>query len=195
MLRYSRGTIAVGCSFIVTSLLASCSSSSDHHATAKPNLGPVRDSAPYWCQLIPRRSLQTAISVKGQLKQDQDIDLGSSDSTCEVGTEAKLPLEVELALSDEAKLQEKDEFAHNRPEMTLPADLGKALFREAPAPPDFGISAGFSCDKKPVWIRIVIRSLADGRDPKIDLPAFLRIAEDRYSKLARCTIEATASIK
>jgi hypothetical protein len=195
MLRHTRQVLAAGCLLTVASFSLSCSSTNRHEQEPKASAEPVKDSAPYWCQLIPQQSLRDVISVKGQLKQDRDVNVNDNLSTCEVGTETQLPLDVELALSADAKSEEKEEFATNRSEMTLPEDLGKAIFRSAPEAPNFAISAAFYCNAKPVWIKIVIRSLKTGRDPRADLPAFLRIAEMRYANLAKCQIMTASPTK
>jgi hypothetical protein len=194
MQRNTRGLTAAGClSAILAILLNGCSPSHDN--APKINLEPVRDTAPYWCQLVPQVSVRDVTGVRQALRQDRDVNLSSSLSTCEVGDETQLPLEVQLALSAEAKFQEKQEFAHNRSEMALPLELGHAIFRTSPEAPNYSIASRFHCGDNAVWIEIVVRAIQVGRNPKIDLPAFLKIAENRYASLAKCQIKTPVPTK
>jgi hypothetical protein len=153
---------------------------------------PVTETAPYWCQLIPQQAVRDVTGITEPLTQENDIRPTDSVSACEVGSKEKLPLEVELALSAEAQLRETKEFSHNKSQMELPSNLGRAIFRTAPDAPNFAISSAFHCGGKLTWLSIVIRPVRSGRDPRADLPALLSIAEKRYAELARCGITQTA---
>jgi hypothetical protein len=162
--------------------------SSHHQKTTDP--APVKDAPPYWCQLIPKVAINNVTGIEQELKQTRDIDIHHSPSSCEVVDEQRLPLEVQLALADDAKFQENETFTHHRSEMNLSPELGRTFFQSAPEVPNFTVAAAFRCGNKPVWIEIVLRVLQKGRDAKVDLPALLKIAEARYSSLAACRIEA-----
>lgn len=155
----------------------------------KVDLTPVEDAAPYWCQLVPKSAVNRVTSVDQELQQDRDIDIHNPLTLCEVGDNTKLPLEVQLALDSEARLQAKDEFTHNRSEARIPQELGRGIFRTAPEAPNYTTAAEFHCGKRMVWLRIGIRPVAQGRDPVKDLTDLLRIAEKRYADLAHCTIK------
>jgi hypothetical protein len=165
--------------------IASCSSTPPK---GHVDLQPVKDIAPYWCQVVPKNALHNVTAVDRGLRQNRDIDIHNTLTSCEVGNDTKLSLEVQLALDGEARFQEKEEFEHNRSEIQLPPELGQAIFRSAPEAPNYTAASAFQCGKRLIWIRIIIRPVIQGRDPKEDLPAFLDIAEKRYARLARCTI-------
>jgi hypothetical protein len=153
------------------------------------DLSPVTDVAPYWCQLIPTNAVPRLTAVSQGLRQDQDVDIHNTLTNCQVGNDTELPLQVQLGLDGEARFQEKDEFEHSRSEARLSPDLGHAIFRTAPEAPSYMTASAFHCGKRLVWIRITIRPVIQGRDPKKDLPELLRIAENRYADLAGCKIK------
>lgn len=153
------------------------------------DLNPVNDAAPYWCQLVPQNAVPRVTSISLDLRQNRDIDIRDTLSSCEVGNDTELPLEVQLGLDGEAQFQEKQEFEHNRDATQLPPDLGRAILRTAPEAPNYTAASTFHCGKHLVWIRIIIRPVTKGRDPKKDLPELLKIAESRYASLAPCKIK------
>ena len=177
-------TAAATCFFLASS---ACSPSSPKKKEV--DLSPITDVAPYWCQLIPTNAVSRLTAVSRGLEQDRDIDIHNTLTSCQVGNDTDLPLEVQLGLDGEARFQEKDEFAHNRSEAQLPLDLGHAIFRTAPEAPNYMAASAFRCGKRLVWIRVTIQPVIQGRNPEKDLSELLRIAENRYAVLAGCKIK------
>lgn len=185
MLDQSRRISTTGFICILPLLIEGCSSTPPE---GRVDLRPVEDASPYWCQLVPKSSVHSVTAIDQVLRQDRDIDIHGTLTSCEVGNDSKAPLEVQLALDGEARFQEAEEFDHNRSEIQLPPELGRATFRAAPEPPNYAAASAFQCGKHLIWIRIIVRPVTRGRDPKKDLPALLSIAEKRYARLAQCII-------
>jgi hypothetical protein len=159
--------------------------------TAKPDSRPVVESAPYWCDLIPKEALGRIMDIKGDLSEFRSSDNSIDRAVCGVKDEGKYgPLGVTWDLTDGRKLiaSSLDQAASDHPQ-ELPASLGSGFTVYSPATSriPYEVAALFRCGSREPWIYIAVRSISQGRNATKDLTDLMRIAQRRFGQLHKCT--------
>ncbi|KAB8186267.1 hypothetical protein FH608_046950 [Nonomuraea phyllanthi] len=172
--------------------VSACATSAPDPSPA-PDLRPVVDQAPYWCEFVSQESFQR---VTGDTRAYTDRKDGpwKNDGGCLVeGGSNGDPVGVWWSRIDDSA--ERLELAHENWDQTkptpLPAQLGEGFATYAGndmlgGRPYFVISR-FSCGGEKPWIGIDLKRVAKGRDAIKDLTDLMRVAQKRYGDLHRCT--------
>jgi hypothetical protein len=163
-------------------------------ADPTPPPGPVRDTAPYWCQLVPRIALW---QVTGVAPSQVVEDLRSKDAApdndlkCTAQLAGDFGLLVEIESGRFATQVAFQQLRPSRlPTSTLPVDLGLARARQN-GPQWLGFAL-YYCGKSPHLALISLRQIVADRDPLTELAALLTIAERRWAAVAKCTLNTSA---
>jgi hypothetical protein len=158
--------------------------------TKSVDLRAVSDSAPYWCDYVPREALQRIAGVSTDLTEARDswaIEQGG----CRVdGPNLAYPLGVEVMRGNthktiDSELKKWRKFTPKR----LPDELGYGFVVYAPGHVDdrpYITSSAFQCGDRQTLIYLEIVDVAKGRDYLADLTELMRIAKKRYGVLHKC---------
>jgi hypothetical protein len=157
---------------------------------ARGDAGPVTDSVPYWCDLVPRRALTRVTSVSSGLSEIRNAGASKDGSLCGVKDDERYgPLAVQWNVEggrDEIAEWTKD-IASDHP-ARLPAELGSGFtvytLKETRLP--YFTASTFDCGARDAWIEIFLRGVSPGRDATKDLTDLMRIAQRRFREIHRC---------
>ncbi|TDE30704.1 hypothetical protein E1295_40945 [Nonomuraea mesophila] len=159
---------------------------------APPDLRPVVDQSPYWCEFVSQESYRR---VSGDTRPYTERKDGPwrDDGGCLVeGGRNGDPVGVWWSkIDDSVKRLEltRENWAMAKP-TDLPEDLGEGFAVYAGndmlgGRPYYVISR-FSCGDTDPWIRIDLKKVAEGRDAIKDLTELMRVAQRRYGVLHKC---------
>jgi hypothetical protein len=172
--------------------LAACHGAPRPDPTPPP--GAVTDTAPYWCQLVPRTALW---QVTGVAPSQVVENLRSKDAAPDNDLECTAQLAGDFGLLveiDSGRFATQVAFQQLRPGRlalsTLPADLGLARARHN-GPQWFGFAL-YYCGRSPHLALISLQQVVADRDPLTELAALLTIAERRWAAMAKCTLNTSA---
>jgi hypothetical protein len=158
------------------------------HSTAA---GTLDDSAPYWCDLVPKKALIRVTGISSRLREVRSVAVDEDGSLCGVRDSEKYgPLVVEWNTtggSNEIASRMKD-VAAERP-ARLPPQLGTGFVASASTAYELPLlaAATFGCGSPDAWIDIFLRRTAPGRDVVADLTGLMRVAQRRFGVIHRCT--------
>ncbi len=183
--------------FAAVVVLAGCTPTAGPAPSLSPaNIGPIVDSAPYLCELIPEQAFRLASGATETLTSRMD---GAWENSGDCRTPDALPNPLGLGwVKDTAEAKQMLENllavaddGNGTGPIKLPADLGDgAAFVLDNAPvtnQPYEVIAQFKCgDAKPT-LDITMAKISKGRDPIKDLTDFMRIAQKRYGQLFKCT--------
>ncbi|NBF00211.1 hypothetical protein FE391_43110 [Nonomuraea sp. KC401] len=172
--------------------ITSCAGGEPVQTPAAPDLRPVVDRSPYWCEFISQESFRR-ITGDARTYTDRKDGTWRDDGGCIVeGGGNGDPAAVWWSRVDDSV--KRLELAHknwdrSRP-TALPAELGEGFAVHAGndmlgGRPYFVISR-FSCGGETLWIGIDLKKVAKGRDAIKDLTELMRVAQRRYGVLHEC---------
>lgn len=157
-----------------------------------PNLRPVEDRPPYLCQLLPREALDRVTGNQQWRDQGHDLDItnGGKCGIAAPSAEQSLSMRMEtrsgvsLIMDGVRKNAEKYSNFHG----TLSITAGIGAVRPGYPSDTYTTYIFFGCDKHSVAINISGITISKGRNLINDVSALMRIAQNRYAKLANCKL-------
>ena len=182
-------------SFLVLSLLLlGCSRTQPVHphfpATIAPNSKPIEDSAPYWCDFVPKKAFSAVTGIHGGIYERREGWL-SYTGLCLVYRKPPIaPLSVRWAENGLEVIQRQEKFYGEFDPLPLASNLGRGFTVNAPDPMGgrpFYVIAAFRCGRITPWLSIDLSHVAAGRNATQDLSDLMRIAETRFGALHQCT--------
>ncbi|MFD0856952.1 hypothetical protein ACFQ07_32275 [Actinomadura adrarensis] len=154
-----------------------------------PDLRPVTNSAPYLCDFIPEAEFRRITGVRDPLRANM-TGLPSDNGLCLAHrSTGNPPLGIHWDYDDGPQIiadHERD-YADNSPHK-LPADLGRGIALTGHVRPRTNyVIALFRCGKERPWMSIDFVPVVRGRDAVQDMVAFMRIAQQRFGEIHKCT--------
>ena len=177
---------------LVIGMATGCRSGIPHTVSPTGPTGPVRDSAPYWCLLIPKDTLwKVTGTTPNSGEQVGYVSAYERSGECRVNApHVPAPLRLRVVYGEYAQqLAARDGSGGT----VLPTSLGRA--RQWPA--DFdgeAATALFRCGSQTYWISVTFTPFPSGRDLKTDLTEVLTITEGRWASLVGCRLNTTAPL-
>ncbi|MFC5829413.1 hypothetical protein [Nonomuraea insulae] len=157
-----------------------------------PDLRPVVDQAPYWCEYIPQEAFRRISGITQPLTEEKDGPW-KDDGGCLLSGNGTEPVGVWWSRIDNsaARLKLVRENWQHTDQIPLPSEIGDGFAAHADndmlsGRPYYVISR-FTCGKKKPWIRIDLETVVKGRDAIKDLTDLMRIAQKRYGHLHNCS--------
>ncbi|MEU5876298.1 hypothetical protein [Spirillospora sp. NPDC047279] len=184
---------AVPLSAAMAILAASCSGNSSAKPTPPtPDLRPIVDSAPYFCDLVPEGAFRRATGLTMKLSPRWSGPQTDNGLCLAFAADREAPLGLNWSFNngknviDRQQRNGEDDSPH-----PLPPELGTGLAVIQPTagadPRPNYVIALFKCGKRTPWIRIDFAPVVRGRDAVEDMVAFMRIAEKRFGQIHKCT--------
>jgi len=160
--------------------------------SASPGVsGPVTDSVPYWCDLVPRGALSRVSGVLTGLSEIRNSGATRDRSICGVRDKERYgPLVVQWNVTggrDEIATWLKD-IGSDHP-IRLPSQLGVgfSVYSQSASRLPYFAASTFDCGPHDAWIELFLRRISSGRNATRDLTDLMRIAQKRFGELHRCT--------
>jgi hypothetical protein len=153
--------------------------------------GPVTDSVPYWCDLVPRGALSRVSGALPGLSEIRNAGATKDGTMCGVRDKERYgPLVVQWNKTggrDEIARWMKD-VASDQPSR-LPPQLGTGfnVYSQSVSRLPYFTASTFECGAHDAWIEIFLRRISSGRNPTKDLTDLMRIAQRRFGKIHGCT--------
>lgn len=163
--------------------------------TESPDLRPVTDSAPYWCELVPMKAFQNVTGIAGDLVEHWSAHRADSGSCLVRDQNQYGPLAVGW-LTDDAKkkvagrMEKIRTSIRNDNPKRLPSRLGFGFSAYAPGELEskpYVAAVAFRCGGRELSIDISLRRISAGRDATKDLTDLMRIAQRRFGELYDCS--------
>jgi hypothetical protein len=175
--------------FVIAVMLAgACRSNPPAPVAAAPS-GPLADTVPSWCALVPRTALWqiTGASPDQTTEQSRKTPTaGSAKIDCDAYVAGKNALGVGLVGGLPALREAGVIF--QRPQLRpLPKSLGLAMAENHS--PEWSAYALFRCGRDPYWLLLRLNPVGTGRDAVADLSSLALIAERRWGQMNNCTLD------
>jgi hypothetical protein len=184
---------AVPCLFIAVTLACTPHRGPQSRPSASPvrDARPVIDTAPYWCDLVPKEALSIISGPSHDPAEFRAPTDTNGHSVCGVKDGTKYgPLGVtwDIEHGRELLAASRSQVAADRPR-TLPVRLGAGFISYSPGRSGlpYEVAALFRCGSKEPWIYLALRQVSQGRDMTKDLVELMRVAQGRFGKLHRCS--------
>ncbi|WP_146150310.1 hypothetical protein [Actinomadura rubrobrunea] len=157
-------------------------------STVSADLAPVRDRVPYLCDLVPEVEFRRVTGLTMQLSAQWNGPQKDSGLCVAHAKGRQPPLGIQWDFDDGEKVLRENRPSFPDSAHTLPADLGTGFARpdSIKVRPNYVISL-FRCGDKQPWLSIDFAPVVRGRDPVQDMFAFMRIAQNRFGELHKCT--------
>ncbi|WP_433352129.1 hypothetical protein ACQP25_03675 [Microtetraspora malaysiensis] len=178
-------------------LVAACTSGEKDVRDPDPvAAGPVVDSAPYLCDLVPERAFRLVSGVTktqtaktdGSNEDGECLTPGNSPHSLVVGWKQERPAVSRQYLT--GVLDDWLAVYRRHDGVVLPVDLGEGMAVHMPEGPfgeqPYRVVAKFRCDGKERLVTLYLSQVAEGRDAMGDLIALMRIAQRRYGEVHGC---------
>ena len=171
-------------------LLVGCDDGPEAKRSPEPNLRPVTDGAPYFCDLVPEAAFRGVTGLNIPVDPRWDGPQTDNGLCLAYATGREAPLGVRWSYNDgpsvlnRVRKKWQDEALH-----ILPPELGEglAVIQSTSNPRPNYIIALFRCGKRQTWISIDFAPVVRGRDAVRDMVGFMRIAERRFGEVHKCT--------
>jgi hypothetical protein len=201
-MRHARGIAAIASALCVVAAGSCESAGKETRPTGSPSVatprpggslrsGPVTDSAPYWCDLVPRRALTQVSGLSADLSEIRNAGATKDSSICGVRDKERYgPLVVQWNVTggrDEIAAWIKDVESDHPTALPAPLGSGFIVYSQGESRLPYFTASAFSCGTRDSWIEIFVRSVSSGRDATRDLTDLMRVAQGRFGKLHRCT--------
>lgn len=150
---------------------------------------PVVDAPPYMCELVPQAAFPFVSGISVPLQESWGARR-KTHSLCALRNGYDRLSVTWQDFDGKNTMRLAHENFDSKRIGSLPPDIGEGLVAhtgEAPRTRPFVSFVWFRCSDKRPWISISLSNVAKGRDPVKDLTALLRIAQQRYGKLHKCT--------
>lgn len=170
-----------------------CDSASDHAPPApspsSPDLRPIRNTAPYLCDLIPEAEFRRVTGVRGPMEANMNGDPSNNGLCLAHRQTGRPPLGIQWDFDEGERILGglEQDYMDNNPHK-LPSDLGRGFATTHDIRPRTNyVIALFRCGKKRPWMGIDFVPVVRGRDAVQDMIAFMRIAQQRFGEIHKCT--------
>jgi hypothetical protein len=174
-------------------MVMSCSSNQSKSPGFKPplitNAAPIRNSPPYWCDLVPQEAFLTITGISGKIYESRDGWLSYNGLCLVYQVPPIAPLGVSWARNGIEIVQRQEERYRRFGLTSLHRELGTGFSVNAPDPMGgrpYYVIATFRCGDISPWLSIDLARVAYGRNATQDLSDLMRIAESRFGELHGC---------
>lgn len=156
----------------------------------RADMRPVVDTAPYWCDLVPRESMARVSGPEHELVEVRSPENTAEQGICSVKDAGRYgPLGVlwDLKGGRASLASNLRQLAADRPR-PLPVRLGSGFVAYSPRTSHLPYESGslFRCGSHEPWIYIALRTVSAGRDATEDLTALMEVAQRRFGEVHRC---------
>jgi hypothetical protein len=172
---------------------SACDAASEETGPRSPattaDLRPVRNTAPYLCDLIPEAEFRRVTGVIAPLRANMNGDPSDNGLCLAHRPTGQPPLGLRWDFDDGERILGglEQDYVDNSPHK-LPADLGRGFATADDIRPRTNyVIALFRCGKERPWMSIDFVPVARGRDAVQDMFAFMRIAQQRFGEIHKCT--------
>jgi hypothetical protein len=159
-----------------------------------PDVRPVVDSAPYWCDMVPKEAFRRVSGVAGNLVEHWSARRVENGSCIVRDSKEYGPLSIGW-LKNGAKKKVSGRMKDIRADLSnedlkmLPTQLGFGFTAFAPSELEsapYVAAVVFHCGGDELSLNLDLRRVSQGRDATGDLTDLMRIAQQRFGKIHHC---------